>query len=280
MSSLSYKILTKSVGFLLNTLSIFNPKKAAKIAYGLHSKPRIGKISEGQIPEILQTAVQKIFLTNNLEYQTYTWAGSQETILLMHGWESNSARWQQLLPYLLATQKTIIALDAPAHGRSGDDSFSVPKYAKIINEFSKTTKIDHIIAHSIGGAAAIFYQHKYQNPDLKKMVILGAPSDLQVLIDNFTKLMGFSNHLKKHLETEFSTNVGLAISDFSAQKFAQTIAIPTLVVHDQNDTVVAFGESQKIIKNWKNVTFLETKNLGHSMHDAQLYQTIVNYLEL
>lgn len=280
MSNLLYKILTKTVGLSLNLLAIFNPKKAAKIAYGLHSQPRIGQISENKIPQILKSSVQKILAIDELKYQTYSWIGNHETILLMHGWESNSARWERLLPYLLETKKTVIAIDAPAHGLSSDSSFSVPKYAKLINEFAKTTKIDYIISHSIGGAAAVFYQFKYQNPDLKKMVILGAPSDLQVLINNFTKLMGFSKQLKKHLETEFSKNTNLPISEFSTEKFGSKIKIPALIAHDQNDTVVAFSESQKTIKNWKNITFIETKNLGHSMHDDVLYQQIIGFLKL
>ena len=280
MKKLKYLVLTKTVGFLLNILSIFNPKKAAKIAYGLHSKPRIGQLKANNLPSILQTAQQATFYHQNHKYQTYTWAGNHQTILLVHGWESNSSRWEKLLPYLQKTGKTIIAIDAPAHGLSGDSSFSAPKYATIIAHFAKTTKIDYLIGHSIGGAASIFYQFRNQNPDIKKMIILGAPSDLQVLIDNFVQLLSLCKPLKKYLTAEFSDQLGLPAAEFSAQQFGATIATPVLVVHDQNDAVVAFSESQKTIKNWKNATFIATQNLGHSMHNPDLYNHIVDYLEL
>lgn len=279
LKKLQYLFLTKIVGFLLNVLVIFRSKLAAKIAYGLHSKPQVGKLQLDSLPTILQSAIKNTLKVDEYIYQTYTWVGTIDIILLVHGWESNSSRWEKLIPYLQKTKKTIIAIDAPAHGLSSDDSFSVPKYAKVIGEFAKTIKIDYLIGHSIGGASCILYQFKNQNTGIKKMVILGAPSDLRVLIDNFVGLLSLSNYLKKHLTKEFEDNVGFAVNDFSAEKFASKIATPALIVHDKHDAIVNFAESQKTIKNWKNATFLATKNLGHSMHDHDLYTRIREYIE-
>ena len=54
---------------------------------------------------------------------TYRWLGKKETILLAHGWESNSFRWKDLIVKLdTALDYNVIALDAPAHGRSSGES--------------------------------------------------------------------------------------------------------------------------------------------------------------
>ena len=71
----------------------------------------------------------------------------------------------------------------------------------------------------------------------------------------------------------------LTIDDFSASKFLKNSTIEGIVAHDVQDTVVLFEEGKKISKAWEKAQFIETKGLGHSMHDAYLYQTIVDFIE-
>lgn len=273
-----YLVLTKSAGLALNMLGLVAPKKAAAIAYRLHSEPRVGKLDKKNLPLVLEKAQKDLIESEGLSYQTYTWSGSDEIILLVHGWESNSARWELLLPFLITTGKTIVAIDAPAHGLSGGHSFSVPEYAKYIDAICKKINPSYLIGHSIGGAACIFYQYKYQNSSIKKMVILGAPSDLQVLINNFCVLLGLNAKLKKYLTAEFAKQVGLPIVEFSAVQFGAAISTAALIAHDNSDNIVGFDESQKITKNWHNSQFIETDSLGHSMHDDLLYQQITDFI--
>ncbi len=276
--NLKYLLLTKSVGCALNILGLILPKKAAELGYRLHSEPRVGKLRTEQLPDILENSIKSSFELEGVLYQSYKWQGNSEIILLVHGWESNSSRWELLLPFLIKTGKTIVAIDAPAHGLSGGKSFSVPKYAKIIDDICQKINPNYLIGHSIGGAACVFYQYKHQNANLKKMVILGAPSDLQVLINNFCILLGLNVKVKKYLTVEFAKQVDFPVENFSAINFGKEIKIPAMVVHDTSDGVVAFEESQKIIKHLENVTFLQTENLGHSLHDDKLYQQIADFI--
>lgn len=277
-NDLKYYLLTKSVGLLLNVVAVFLPRQAATMGYKLHSEPRKGKLLRNALPEILNQAKHEILSVDGIDCQKYIWQGNSEIILLIHGWESNSSRWQLLLPYLIATGKSVVALDAPAHGLSGGRSFSVPKYANFINAACQNIQPNYLIGHSIGGAACVFYQHKFQNPHIKKMVLLAAPSDLQVLIDNFCKLLSLNQKLKKYLTTEFEQQLNHAVHDFSSAKFVTSIKIPALIVHDRFDQVVAFDESQKIINSWSARQFIETKNLGHSLNDDHLNSIISNYI--
>jgi hypothetical protein len=41
---------------------------------------------------------------------------------------------------------------------------------------------------------------------------------------------------------------------------------------------VLIDEGRKYANNWKNATYIETSGLGHSMHDADLYQKIVDFI--
>lgn len=278
MKKLKYFILTKSIGCYINLLSIFNPKKATQLAYQLFSEPRAGKLQLDTLPELLQEAEKETLTYQSHEFQTYTWKGNNQIILLVHGWESNASRWEKLLPYLKKTGKTIVALDAPAHGLTSGKEFNVPLYTACIEVAVRKFKPETLIGHSIGGAACIYFQHRFQNENLNKIVLLGAPSDMQILISNYLKLLSLNSKMELLLENYFITNFNFKLADFSGKLFAENITIPALIAHDVDDTIVLFEEGKKIASSWKNSTFIATQGLGHSMHDADLYTEIIRFL--
>jgi len=278
LKKLKYFLLTKTVGIYLNCLILVSAKKAAEMAYQLFSEPRKGKLEKDNLPEFLKNSKMQSYIFEENEFQTYTWQGNENIILLVHGWESNSARWERLMPYLEKTSSTIIAIDAPAHGLSSGKEFNVPKYAKAIENFVKIHNPNVLIGHSIGGAACIYYQFLNQNANVNKMVLLGAPSDLKNLIQNYCNLLSLNSKLKTELEIVFSNKFNLNVEDFSAKKFAKSIATSALIVHDLDDKIVAFDEAEKIKTNWKNHLFIATNGFGHKLHDKELYQKITSFL--
>ncbi len=278
MKKLKYFLLTKSVGFYINCLVFISPKKASQLAYELFSEPRDGKLNPNQLPEMLEVAEKGVFSDGEHKIQTYTWKGNNHKILLVHGWESNSLRWEKFLPHLKKTGSTILAIDAPAHGLSSGKEFTVPKYAQTIAEFVKLHNPDILIGHSIGGAACIYYQYLHQNKNIDKMILLGAPSDLKNLIINYCNMLSLNSKLQFHLENTFSQRFNKPVNEFSAKKFASQISTKAMIVHDIHDTVVAMSEAEKINVNWKNATFIQTQNLGHSLHNDNLYQKMTDFL--
>lgn len=278
MKKLKYFLLTKSIGFGLNLLSYLRPKKATAIAYRLFSEPRKGKLLKDNLPNFLLDIPSQRFPADAHHLETYIWKGNDNVILLVHGWESNTARWEQLLPYLQQTGSTIVAIDAPGHGLSGGSEFNVIKYAAYIDVAVKEYKPSVLIGHSIGGAACIYYQSQYQSQHLEKLVVLGAPSDYTIIVSNYVNLLSLNNRMKHLLERAFSEKFNKEISEFSMAAFAKEIQIPGLIVHDVEDDIVAFGEGQKIAASWKNAEFIQTEGLGHSLHDDDVYERIVAFI--
>ena len=278
MKKIQFFIITKSIGIYLNLLSYIHLEKAKSKAYQLFSQPRKGKIKTGKIPETLQSASLECFQYNSEKFQTYIWHGNEEIILLVHGWESNSSRWKKLLHHLKPMGKTIIAIDAPAHGLSEGKEFNAPKYAEFINVLTQKYQPKIVIGHSIGGAAIAFYLNKYQNPVINKVVLLGAPSDFKIISDNFVSLLSLNNKLKTQLENYYLEKFNIPIDDFSGHKFAQNFTQKALIAHDTEDKVVLIAESRKYLSTWKNIIYIETEGLGHSMHNAKLYQKIVAFI--
>jgi esterase/lipase len=278
MKKTFYFLLTKSIGGYINLMSLLFPTKAIQIAHGYFSEPRKGKLTKDQLPKTLQSAESETIFHEEDIIQTYIWKGNETVILLIHGWESNSSRWKKMLPYLKKSGSTIIAIDGPAQGLSSGKEFTVPKYAEFIDIAVKKIKPNYIIGHSMGGQTSLYYQYKYQNPSVQKMVILGAPSDFTIILKNFTTLLSLNNKVRKALEIKYTSFLNQHLDQFTSKEFVSKINAKGFLAHDIEDTVVLIEEGKKIVESWKDVQFIQTKGLGHKLHDDDLYRKIYKFL--
>ncbi len=279
MQQILQKIAAKSIGMYLNMLSYVYPEKGYTLAYAFFSQPRKGRLKKDELPKMLQIAELQLHHHNEHQFQTYTWKGNDDVILLVHGWESNATRWKELVTQLKKTEKTIIAIDAPAHGLSSGIEFNVPTYAEFIDVISQKYKPKYIIGHSIGGTACTYFQYKYKNHSIEKMILLGAPSDFTVILQNYVDILSLNSKIQNYLTAYIKERFNIIVEDFSGEKFLQNTAFSGIIAHDFQDTVVHFNEGKKLASSWKNAKFIETKGLGHSLHDADLYKTIVDFIE-
>ncbi|WP_369753231.1 alpha/beta fold hydrolase [Flavobacterium sp. WC2409] len=278
MKKTLYFLFTKSIGLYINFLSFVSPDKATQLAYSLFSEPREGRLTKSKLPKILRETESRTFKHNDEYFQTYTWKGNDTVILLVHGWESNASRWKKMLPYLKESGSTIIAIDGPAHGLSSGKEFNIPQYATFIDIVVKEFKPQYLIGHSLGGKTCLYYQSKYQNDSIEKMVILGAPSDFKIILNNYIKMLSLNSTISKGLETHYLDHFKLQLEHFSGKIFASKIKTKGLIAHDTEDTVVLFEEGKKIASTWKDSIFIETNGLGHSLHDDQLYKKVSEFL--
>lgn len=279
MKKLIEKIVPKVVGSYINLLSLWAPQKAFQLAYQLFSHPRKGKLKFDQVPTILQTAKRETLHSNEHAFETYLWSGNATTVLLVHGWESNTTRWEKLLAHLQRSGFTVLAIDAPAHGLSSGLEFNIPLYATFVEVVVQKYQPHFLVGHSLGGATSAFYQYYYPKHRFDKMVLLGAPSDFSIILDNFIQLLGLKASIKKQMIAYTRERFSLEIEFFSGQYFLKNSQTPGLIIHDLHDTVVHYTEAQKLINSWKNAQLITTQGLGHSLHDEHVYQQIISFLE-
>ena len=173
------------------------------------------------------------------------WKGNETKILLVHGWESNASRWKKTLPHLQKSGSTIIAIDGPAHGLSSGKEFSIPQYAAFINIAVENFKPQYLIGHSIGGKTCLYYQSVYQSTLIQKMVILGAPSDFNIILNNYIVMLSLNQKIAIRLKNYYLEHHKLNIDHFTGKLFASKINTKGLIAHDIDDTVVAFTEGKK-----------------------------------
>lgn len=278
MKKLKYFLLAKSIGFYINVLSFVAPKKAVQKAYAVFSTPRKGKIQIDTIPEVLKSAEAVAFDFEGKIIQTYLWKGNETVLFLIHGWESNSARWKKALPYILKSGYTIVAIDAPAHGLSSGKDFNAHKYTEFIHHVAKMYNPKILIGHSIGGKACLHYQTIHNNLNVEKIVVLGAPSDFKVIFENYVSLLGLNSKVNSELINFYKENYNLSNQEIEGPLFSDNKNLKGLIAHDIEDKVVAFAEAKKNSNAWKEAIFIETKGLGHSMNDEELFEKISEFI--
>ncbi|MCF8321180.1 MAG: alpha/beta hydrolase [Flavobacterium sp.] len=278
MKKLKYLLLAKSIGLYINVLSFVAPKKAVLKAYAIFSTPRKGKIEIDAIPEVLKSAEAVAFDFNGKTIQTYIWKGNETVLFLIHGWESNSARWKKALPYLLKSGYTIVAIDAPAHGLSSGRDFNAHKYTEFIHHVAKMYNPKILIGHSIGGKACLHYQTIHQNNNVEKIVVLGAPSDFKAIFENYVSLLNLNSKVNIGLVNYYQENFNLSNKEIEGLLFSNETNLKGLIAHDMEDTVVTFAEAKKNANAWKEAEFIQTKGLGHSMNDEALFEKISSFI--
>ncbi len=270
-------LIQKLIGFLVNMVGFFSKKSAARISLYLFTTPRAGQINEKQ-SDFLGTSFREELKVNNVPVMTYRWLGKGNTILLAHGWESNAARWQYLIEPLRKLDYNIIALDAPAHGRSGSNRFNAVLYGDFIKVASKKFKPDFIIGHSVGGMASVFSQTNSDYHALKKIILLGTPSEFTDVLDRYYHMMSYSKRTIHATNQLIKDRFNEEPQNFSTAKFLKTLNLEGLIIHDEKDTIIPYQDAVLINTSLKNSKLITTSGFGHSLVDESISNHIYEFL--
>ena len=272
------KIVPLAYGQYFNLLSLVSPKRTAIKAFSLFCTVRKGKILPQQ-QEFLDDAKHETHTIGIHKIQTYKWPGNKKTVLLIHGWESNSFRWRNLIEKLKESNFNIIAFDAPGHGYSSGKKLHVPLYAESLKHIIDHYKPQFLVGHSVGGMTILYNQHKHPNTKIDKIITIGAPSEFYEIMEHFQNLLKFNNRVMNALDTYVLQHFGFRIRDFSTSEYARTIATKGILFHDKFDKITPYHASKKVQENWKNSTLVSTEGLGHSMHQEAVNEQLIDFLK-
>jgi pimeloyl-ACP methyl ester carboxylesterase len=267
----------KSIGNTLNAASLISSKFATNKALNLFASPRKGRYTEDQ-RQIINSAYFEELDYDNLNIATYRWVGKNKTVLLAHGWESNASRWDYILQDFKDQDYNVIALDAPAHGRSGGKKFNAVLYSEFINKVAQKYQPNVIIGHSVGGMASVFAMHNYLLPSVKKMILLGAPAHYTGVFDRYKSMMGYNTKISKGLDRTVLKNFGKPLDYFSAATFTESIEAQGLIIHDKKDNIIPFEDAQLFAKRYKKSELISTTGFGHGLKDASLTPQIIEFI--
>lgn len=277
MKKILATIIPLAYGKLFNLMVIVSPKAAAIKGFDVFCTIRKGKVKDFQ-KEFLDPARLETERIGEHQIQSYHWSGNKETILLIHGWESNTYRWRNLIKKLKEGDFNIIAFDAPAHGYSSGKKLYVPLYAESTRFMMTKYKPKHIVAHSVGGMTTL-YDH-YLNPKstVEKIITIGSPCEFEQFMDHYQSLLKFNNKVREALNQRLKEWFNFYFNEFSSAVFVKDNTKKGLLFHDKEDLQVPYEASVKVHKHWKGSKLITTQGLGHSMHQEGVNNEIIAFL--
>ncbi len=267
------------LGTYYNTLSHWFPNRASESAFALFCQPRKGHILAPEATFLATSDDQKFLNTHRDQIKTYLWnATGRRTILLLHGWESNAARWKALITYLIQDDFRVVAIDAPAHGASSAVYFDAFRYAEFVEVAMQTYQPEVAIGHSMGGMSLTYYLTHFDAFRLSKMILLGVPSELDGLFQLYTRTLGLSPRMVDLIYAHFTRTFRQSVFDVSVKEFCKKIKVPALIIHDEEDSIAPVADSQAYINNLQDAELLLTRGLGHSLQSEEVYLRILTFL--
>lgn len=264
-------------GQYLNLIAVFSTKRAAKIGLNIFCTIRKGKVLPSQ-KAFLDPAKLELEQVGTHQIQSYRWAGSGDTVLLMHGWESNTHRWRNLIKKLQEHQFNIIAFDAPAHGYSSGNRLHVPLYAEASRYLLNKYQPKHVVAHSMGGITILYDHFKTPESSVAKIVTIGSPSRFSQSMEFYQNLLKFNDRVKEAMNKYLKTWLGYYIDEFTSVRFVAQNQKKGLLFHDKDDLQVPFYASEEVHQHWKGSQLIATQGLGHSMHQDAVNEQIIAFL--
>jgi pimeloyl-ACP methyl ester carboxylesterase len=228
-----------------------------------------------------RNSVQKLINIPEIDKKimVYHYGQSEKKILLVHGWSGRGTQLVKIADELLRQDYSTISFDAPAHGKSpGNESIMVDFIASILELEKQFGPFEAAIGHSLGGMSVL--NSVKTGLKINRLAIIGSGDIIQDIIDDFITKIGLNPSIAKSLRLHFEKKYGGKMDDYSAYKAAIKITIPSLVIHDENDTEVSVKAGTNIHKHLKNGELILTKGLGHRkiLGNAKVVEKVVQFI--
>lgn len=208
------------------------------------------------------------------------WGDHGPRILALHGWEGRAAQFRGLGERLASRGYQLIALDAPAHGRSPGSEADPVVFADALQEVaSELGPLHAVVGHSMGGASVLYAMSR--GLDVARSVAIAAPAGLAGVLDRMSRALGLPEEARRRFFGLMQGRTGMAPEALDIDQLASSgMDQPLLVVHDRDDKVIPFADAERIARVTRGELH-ETRGLGHRdvLRDAQVLDHIVRFLD-
>ena len=265
---------------MLNGAAKLSTRQAGRIGYRFLARPRRPAIDAPGQRFLRKAKIDQVRIHGHL-IQTYHWPGKGPKILLLHGWESCSSRWNAYFDDLRAADFDIYAFDGPAQGHSSGKVFSVMLYAAILGAYLEKQEEPpaYWVGHSAGGMAAIYYLIRLQGKIIpEKLALLGVPGQLSDFVDKFVDVLQVDESVRDAIEHEFIRKHGMSFADISFIDMAKSLTIPGLILHDREDDLAPFSGAEAVHANWAQSQLIATSGRTHSLLGEDIPGLVIDYL--
>ena len=212
--------------------------------------------------------------------------GEGPAVYLLHGWAGHRGQLEPLVPGLVGRGFTVVAFDAPSHGRSGPGahgprSSSIPEFAAALEAVvAAHGPAEGIVAHSLGSvAAAVALCDGLRAGRVVMIAPMASPASYA---QYFARALGFGPRILHRLTRRVERRVGAPMHHFDVPELGRAVLMPpTLVVHDRADRSVPVADGVAIAEAWPTATLRITEGLGHRrlLREPEVVGAVVDFID-
>lgn len=265
---------------LFRLLSALSPRLAGRLALRLFVTPPRRRLDAVDAPVVARAKPLRISIGTH-ELQAYEWGDAPRAVLLLHGWGSHAPRFGGFVDPLLAAGFRVVAVDAPAHGKSTGRQSNLALFREALaRALVERGPVCGIVAHSMGAAATVWQLAQYPHPGMRAIALVAMPGDVAYMMDSFAGALGLDDRVRAALRERFTQQYGRPPEAFSAHAIADQLGVPVLVVHDRDDDVAPFAHAEALLGRLRQGELRATSGLAHSgpLRDAETIEAIVGFL--
>ena len=276
-------IVITFVRFKLSLYAAFSVRAAGKYALKLFLTPI--KNQPKKVPSIFKEGEKINLSLPPYQLVGYRWNHPQKKkVMILHGFSSTIMKFDHFVSPLIKQGYEVIAVDAPAHGKSTGNQVSVLEYKAMIKKVNEEMgPIDVYIAHSFGGLALALYLSENTHSHENKVVLIAPATETSTAIRTFCRFLKIDEPVRRSMEQHIFEKSGIEASHFSIRKVASSIKADTLWIHDEDDEITPWSDA-KVIEQMRlsNFRFMLTRELGHRKiyRDNKVKKAVFEFLSL
>ncbi|SJZ51328.1 alpha/beta hydrolase [Sediminibacterium ginsengisoli] len=271
----------------LRTIGMLSPDKAAASAFRLFCTPYPGSRLR-KMPPLFHKALKVSLPVNGLKVKGFHWTSratpNGKKVLIVHGFSSQSYKFEKYVSLLTQEGFEVFAFDAPAHGESEGSQINAILYRDTIIGIEKSFgPFDGIIAHSLGALSTTLAMEQLSqpvNPD-KKIVLIAPATETTTAFDHFCKMLRIRAEVKSLFAQVIEKVANQPLNYYSASRIVPLLPMQVLWIHDKQDAICPFDDTLPVRETPpQNLQFIATDGLGHNRiyHDKEVKNQVIRFL--
>lgn len=260
------KTILSLISLYLRLLEVISTKLAVAQAFRLFQKPR-GRKMRAQEKAYYDTATPQRISTPDGDVCYYeSGVANGPLVVLVHGWESNAGSVAGIGEALALEGFRVVAFDMPAHGNSTEkraNLHTMSNHLQAVLDRIATAAPFSVVAHSFGSIVSA-YTLARGSYAVNQLVYLTAPAHMPGIFNEFKRMVRLSDTVYAGIVSTAEALVGEQLANITTEGKTRAISYRNLLlIHDRNDKVLSFSNSETLAAELPNATLHAFEDIGH-----------------
>jgi hypothetical protein len=102
---------------------------------------------------------------------------------------------------------------------------------------------------------------------------------LREFMKQFYDFLNLSDKVRSAFEDNFRSTYGHTLDYYDSDNLIKKVSVGGLLIHDKEDAILPFNDSEKIAKVWTKGKFIQTKGYGHRLKGPIIKEQIIDFLK-